>query len=413
MRSRFLGLGMVAWAMTGCWAGTASVNYARHHTYNNLPPGTYQEVGQVQEKSWAHYAGFCGRATENVMEDALTEAKNMGGNALTDVKWITDDGTFDRPTCESAFAFYWWGASAELTARAVKVEPETLARLEGGTPRAPDRAPEPEAIASALMPAPQADTDGQKAWAVVVGIGRYQEDLPEAAHAEDDARAFAAYAEHTLGVPPAHIKLLTGERAGRAALNSMLEEWLPRNAREPGGRVYFFFSGHGAPDPTTGDAYLVPWDADPAFLKTRGVGLAYLYERLGALEGQETVVFLDSCFSGSGQRSVLAKGTRPLVPVQTPRAAGRVMALTAAGARETTGAARDLPHGLFTRYLLGGLGGAADADEDGTVSLGELADYVGKHVAEDARLDNRDQTPDLQLPPGLRPAEVRLVQGLH
>ena len=31
--------------------------------------------------------------------------------------------------------------------------------------------------------------------------------------------------------------------------------------------VYFYYSGHGAPDLKTGQAYLVPWDGDAQFLK--------------------------------------------------------------------------------------------------------------------------------------------------
>lgn len=38
-----------------------------------------------------------------------------------------------------------------------------------------------------------------------------------------------------------------------------------------------------------------------------------LYEQLGKLPAKEIVVALDSCFSGMGGRSVIAKGARPLV----------------------------------------------------------------------------------------------------
>jgi hypothetical protein len=96
----------------------------------------------------------------------------------------------------------------------------------------------------------------------------------------------------------------------------------------------------------------------------------------------------------------------------TPSARG-VVSFAAAGAREATGAARDTAHGLFTHRLLEALGGAADADADHAVTLAEVAEYVTARVSADARLDNREQTPTLTLPPGLTAAQLTLVDGLR
>lgn len=260
---------------------------------------------------------------------------------------------------------------------------------------------------------PASATDGSRAFAVVIGVSRYREALPEATHAEDDARAFAAYARTTLGVPPEHVKLLVGERAGRADVASAIEEWLPRNAREPGGTVYVFFSGHGAPDPETGRAYLVPWDGDPAYLRTRGIELDDLYAKLAALTGQRVYAFLDACFSGGGERSVLPAGTRPLVPVKEAQAPAGLVAFSAAGARETTGASASGDHGLFTHHLLAAIAGAADANADRDVTLAELVAHVTSKVEAEARLANRDQRPHLAAPAGMDPATLVLVKGLR
>lgn len=273
--------------------------------------------------------------------------------------------------------------------------------------------PPPPGPAQAGLEPPKSTTPGDNAWAVIVGVETYREKLPVATHAEADAQAFQEYAEKTLGVPPAHIKVLVGERAGRADMASALLEWLPRNAVKPGGRVYFFFSGHGAPDPETGAAYLVPWDADPAYLKTRGLALDELYGALNAIKDHQVYVFLDACFSGAGDRSVLAAGTRPLVPVSTPKVPAGVITLSASQARETTGAARDGAHGLFTWHLLSGMGGAADQDGDKTVTFAELSAYVTDKVQTDARLDNREQTPSAQLPDGVSGHTLRLVEGIE
>ncbi len=291
----------------------------------------------------------------------------------------------------------------------VKLATLDLDRLAGKS-AAPAPAPGP-AVAVPGEP-PASATDGSKAFAVIVGIEKYREALPAASFAEEDARAFAAVAEKTLGVPPAHVKLLLGERAGRADLASALEEWLPRNAREPGGTVYVFFSGHGAPDTESGETYLVPYDADPAYLKTRGYAVKDLYAALGKLPGQRSLVFLDACFSGGGERSVLAAGTRPLVPVVAAGPKAGVISFAAASARETTGAALAGGHGLFTHHLLTALGGAADANADRGVTLAELVAHVTDRVAADARLQNREQRPVLTAS-GVDPAAVPVVVGLR
>jgi uncharacterized caspase-like protein len=178
----------------------------------------------------------------------------------------------------------------------------------------------------------------------------------------------------------------------------------------PDAEVYFFFAGHGAPEPTTGDAYLVPWDADPKYLKSQGLRIADLHAALAASGAKSVYVFLDSCFSGAGGRSVLAAGTRPLVrtkdegidaPPQVPTTGMRVYAtIAAAGPSEITGRATNGEAGLFTYHLVTGVGGAADRDGDHKVTLSELFDYVKTRVEKDARQDNRDQTPALTLAAG-------------
>lgn len=228
--------------------------------------------------------------------------------------------------------------------------------------------------------------------ALIVGVEKYQ-NVPNADFAERDAATVKEYMK-SLGVTDENIVLLIGQRATRTGLAKYVEEWLPRNVK-PGSRVYFYYSGHGAPDPADGASYLVPYDGDPAFLKTSAYPLSKLYESLALLKSKQTVVMLDSCFSGSGGRSVLAKGLRPLVnmkhtavPANSP-----ISIMTASSSAEVTGSMEDQGHGLFTYHLLKGLqGGAA---KGGHIDLESLFIFVRKAVTNGARLQNREQTPQL------------------
>lgn len=229
-------------------------------------------------------------------------------------------------------------------------------------------------------------------YAVVIGIEAYS-DLPEARFAERDA---AAVRDHlaALGVPERNIVSLIGAKAGKAAFMKTFETWLPRNAG-PESTVWVYYSGHGAPDPRSGQAFLLPWDGDPQFLDDTGYPLKRLYAKLEALPAKRVIVALDSCFSGAGGRSVLAKGTRPLVRKMDLRVMGeKIVALTASASDQISGTLEEQGHGLFTYHFLAGLNGAA-ADARGRVTLEALYGYLQPKVQDSARRQNRAQTPQL------------------
>jgi hypothetical protein len=261
------------------------------------------------------------------------------------------------------------------------------------------------AAAAKAGPAARSDVDEPRykraedpgAFAVVVGVEGYSNDLPKAEFAERDAEAVRGHLV-ALGFPERNIKLLTGSRAVRSALEAYLEDWLPRNVRE-NGRVFVYFAGNGAPDPATGRAYLVPWDGDPGFLDRTAYPLKRLYAGLGALKTRRVIVALDAGFSGAGARSVLAKGARPLVAQADASAAagGRLTRLSAAGPTQSAGALDDQGHGLFTYHLLKGLNEAAGAGARAATVRG-VFDALKPRVQDAAGRQDREQTPVLEGP---------------
>ncbi|MDD5629194.1 MAG: caspase family protein [Elusimicrobia bacterium] len=268
-------------------------------------------------------------------------------------------------------------------------------KAEAGQPvQMPAAMPSAPAMPSVDQPAYHL-TERPDDFAVVVGIEKYSNDLPDAQFAERDAAAVKAHLL-ALGVPERNIKSLTGQRATLSGLASYLQDWLPRNVKDDS-RVFFYFSGHGAPDPESGQAFLVPSDGNANFLKTTGYPVKKLYANLNALKAKQVIVALDSCFSGAGGRSVLAKGSRPLVnKVDTSIGSeGKIVLFTAASANEITSSLDDQGHGIFTYYFLRGLGGAAQG-ADGAITARGLYDYLKPKVQDAAARQNRDQTPVLE-----------------
>jgi uncharacterized caspase-like protein len=161
---------------------------------------------------------------------------------------------------------------------------------------------------------------------------------------------------------------------------------------------------------------LVPYDGDPSFVDSTGYPLKRLYAALDKLPAKEVTVVLDSCFSGAGGRSVIAKGMRPMViSVENPAlASGKTVVLAASSGDQVSSTYEEKGHGLLTYYFLKGLQGEGDGNKDGRITMSELFEYVKPQVQKVARKQyNNEQTPQLLASPDiLRQGGGRLVDRL-
>ena len=239
------------------------------------------------------------------------------------------------------------------------------------------------------------------AYAVIFGVERYR-DLPQVDYATRDAEMVKKYLVKTLGYREQNIVMLLNDRVTRSQIEARLEKWLPKQINnDQNSEVFVYYGGHGAPDPETHQSFLVPYDGDPAFLETTAYGLNRLYQVLKELPAKQVTVVLDSCFSGAGGRSVIAKGARPmLITVDSPVVSSENLTVfTAAAGNQISSAYQEKRHGLFTYFFLKGLQGEADLNKDGAIGLREFDEYVRTQVQTVARRKNVDQTP--QILPGL------------
>lgn len=246
-------------------------------------------------------------------------------------------------------------------------------------------------------------TENPDNFAVVIGIEKYA-GLPDALYAERDAKAVRAHLE-ALGYPARNIAMITGAQASRAGIAKNIETWLSRNVKERSA-VFVYYSGHGAPDPVKGEAYLIPSDGDPQYLEDTAYPVKRLFEKLEALKAARVIVALDACFSGAGGRSVLAKGARPLVS-KVDLVGGplfKTLAFSASAADQISGVAEGQGHGLFTYFLLRGLN-----ETHGAAKAKDLFAYFSPRVQDEAKRVNRDQTPQM-LPAEAGPRERWLMR---
>jgi hypothetical protein len=310
----------------------------------------------------------------------------------------TEEGKTDRSLPEPAAS----AAGTPSTATAGETQPPS-----GSSGQAnPGAAPTPPAALALITASPQPTS-----YALVVGIESYR-DAPPPLGARRDAEQMAQVFSKTLGLRAQNVHVALDSRATKNDVEKELD-WL-MEAVPHGGRVYFFFSGHGSPDASGGSPYLVPYDGDPKYLEKTSVSLAKVLSVLSRSKAREALVIVDSCFSGAGGRSILPPGARPLVRVHEEVPTAKVAVFSASSGAELSGPSSDRAMGAFTKFVAEGLGqGKADMDGDGQLSLQELETWVSPRVAREAKLDNREQHPTLRLGGGVaQPGDFIVAWGV-
>ncbi|MDX2286930.1 MAG: caspase family protein [Bacteroidia bacterium] len=239
--------------------------------------------------------------------------------------------------------------------------------------------------------------------AVVIGNRDYRNpDVPPVDFALQDAASMKKYLIEALGYLPENIFFLPN--ASLADFNRMFGAKGDAQARlfnlvKPGvTEVFIYYSGHGAPDVQTGEPYFVPSDCDPSLVRFNGYAVKTFYENLSQLPAKSVTVAVDACFSGMTDRGALIQQASP-VRIRTDHLIfkdPKAVVLTSAGSAEIASWYAAQSHGLFTYYLLKGLQGAADTDQNREISVQELRSYLGAEVPLMARrLHNRVQSPEV------------------
>ncbi len=250
----------------------------------------------------------------------------------------------------------------------------------------------------------EAATSERDAAAVLIGIGEYlrAEQVWPLRYAARDAEAMADVLRdpEVCGFPAHKVKLLTDQSASRDAIAHHLSKWLPEQAR--GAEIaVIYFAGHGMIHRVgqREEGYLLPHDADPDDLVTRGVLMTDLARWIEAILARTVIVCLDCCHAAK----ILPRGGTWAPSL------GRDMRIRPAMLEELTGRGRYLiascddgqvsleaetwGHGLFTYHLLDGIQGAGDRDGDGRIGIAELFEHVSEAVERDSRALGTVQKP--------------------
>ncbi|MDO9577075.1 MAG: caspase family protein, partial [Candidatus Cloacimonadales bacterium] len=233
--------------------------------------------------------------------------------------------------------------------------------------------------------------------AIIFGIENYK-NISDASFAHRDANFIKEYFKNVLGIKENNIYYKANEDVSKAEFDKVFTKggWLDKRVQAGKTEVYFYFAGHGAPDIKQNKAYLIPYDGDPNYASQTGYELQEIYDDLANLKAKSVTVFLDACFSGANRENeMLLADARPLViEVQSPIAHG-ITVFSATGSKEISSAWPEKKHGLFSYFLMKGMQGEADVNQDKKLTIQELGVYIEEKVSEQAGYLDREQTPQM------------------
>jgi uncharacterized caspase-like protein len=212
----------------------------------------------------------------------------------------------------------------------------------------------------------------QQKWALVIGIGKFQDPaIPTLHYTTADAKAFALeLADPAVGrFPPDHVGVLLDDQATTRNIKEKLN-WIARNAHA-NDLVVIYVATHGSPrtdDSAGGANYIVTYDTDIG--QSQDIDQDALYATAlpmvdlanavaSRMKALRTAVILDTCFSGGAvgnSSKLMAPGLANAAPspAMLDRMAdgtGRIV-IAAARSDEESLESDSLQHGYFTYDLL-------------------------------------------------------------
>ena len=232
------------------------------------------------------------------------------------------------------------------------------------------------------------------ALALIVGVADYENTPAKAIFADSDALIFRDYASEKLGIPENRIKTLVDGDADERQLLLSVKNWLSRAIRQNQSDVYVFFAGHGLASDDGEKMYLLPHDGAPELLEDTAVSRDRLFSEIAAANPRSVTVFLDTCYSGTTRGTETLIASRPIaIKARQQDLPEGFTVMTAAAGDQTAKPLEEAKHGMFSYFLMKGMEGDADANQDSQITAGELHAYVQQNVIQQS---SGSQTPELQ-----------------
>jgi Caspase domain/MORN repeat len=266
---------------------------------------------------------------------------------------------------------------AKAAENAVKAKPNPVAK-QRNTPPSVDNTPRP------------------KIWGLAVGVAAYQDrDINPLKYPQSDAMNMYAFWRGIEGglIPYERLSCITNDRATRENIINDMKRLFSLASKDD--MVIFYFSGHGL------KGAFLPHD----YSETQNVKLDYtdMNDILSACPAKYKLVIGDACYVGS----LLASKSVDPNPTKRPensdafyrelnRAAPGTAFLLSSTAEEESFEMTNQVCSIFTQFVLDGMKGKANTDNNDVITITELYDYVAHEVTSLANKVGKSQTPVLR-----------------
>ena len=260
-------------------------------------------------------------------------------------------------------------------------------------------------------------------YALVIGnedYASYQSDLDVSQNvpfAAQDAESFKNYLNIMYDIPKENIILLINATYGEMSQSISKFKKLMEFDGEDNNFV-FYYSGHGMPDESTNDPYIMPVDIS-GYTVNQAISLNSLLSDFSKANYNSCTLFIDACFSG------VSRSPEPLIKVKgvgkwkikksgsstksfydfdlttdsninkssfvNPNIGKRMVLFSSSSGDETSLTDEKNQHGLFTYHLLSKL-----KQSKGDITIQELFKYINNKVGVESILNyNKQQTPEI------------------
>ncbi|MEI6749714.1 MAG: caspase family protein [Bacteroidota bacterium] len=246
---------------------------------------------------------------------------------------------------------------------------------------------------------PVNDIYDENKFALIIGnedYSNFQEGISTEMNVEfarNDALIFKEYCLKTFGVPEKNITCLLNATSGKT---SQAIDKLSKLIQATNGiaNVIVYYAGHGLPDETTKEPYIIPVDVSGSNIST-AIKLSSFYQKLTEYPSQQITVFLDACFSGGGREAGLLAARSVKITPKNGNLKGNIVVFTASSGEESSLPWKDKQHGMFTYFVL-----KKFQETKGNVSFLELSTFIKDKVAiESLRTNSKNQTPQVLFSP--------------
>ena len=226
-----------------------------------------------------------------------------------------------------------------------------------------------------------------KIYAINIGISDYFE-VPDLSFAHKDAIAFNNLLEKQYGKGRLNSVLLTDSIARYEKIIESIH-FVSLHA-EPRDTFIFFFSGHGKLDPVRRNkSHFLPYLASSQVYNPYALNSDILKDYFDEIRGKgaEVILFIDACRAGAfgDKRSSLVRSE-----LGQPFANEIKFFSCAIDQLSIEKSSLGDGHGVFTYYLIEGLNGASDKNQDCKINVHEISTYLFDEISAET---NDQQTP--------------------